>query len=67
MNKKELIRKIIEKEVWEAFRRAYPVGPDQPHSDSQKQLLKEVGDMVYERFAKRIPIKDLESIWRDVK
>ena len=67
MNKKDLIRKIIEKEVWKAFRKAYPIGPDQPHSDAQKLLLKEVSDMVYGTFAKRIPIRDLEQIWKDTR
>lgn len=67
MNKKELIRKIIEKEVWTAFRKAYPIGPEQPHSDAQKKLLSEVSSLVYDRFAKKIPIKELEKTWKELR
>lgn len=66
MTKQELTTKIIEREVWTCFKKAYRIQSEKPHSEAQLALLKEVSNMVYEKFAQHVKIAKLQETYSEL-
>ena len=60
MTKINLLKQIVNDRVWDTFKEVYDVYADEPQSDKQIEFLDKISNYIYEDFARKIKVVDLQ-------
>ncbi len=60
MTKINLLKQIVNDRVWDTFKEVYDVYSDEPQSDKQIEFLDKISNYIYEDFARKIKVVDLQ-------
>ena len=64
MTKKSIIKKVVDKEIWEIMQRVYHMGSDKPRSNKQKEFMKEITEYIYQNFGRKVRLEVLQEFQR---
>ncbi len=65
MSKRDYIRTKVSQDVWSIFRKVYEINHPNPSSEKQEELLLEMSNYVYEKFATQLSKEKLKAIFGD--
>lgn len=61
MNKRDLIRKHVKKDIWNLMRQTYKMGGEKPQSKMQQEFLDSAVEYVVDKFADSMKLDKLQK------